>query len=156
MLANSVLKRKFTGQLIIKKNKSHISLLPLLVSLNFILLGIAGEKSRVYIPLLFLVAIIAIFISGFIYSKKNTVSIVVKDNELLINGAWITKRDIDTLTAISLNGFSNKLTFSFIDRSSVSVDYADYRSTDMADLISYLHQFSKHKLYMSENIKTGS
>lgn len=152
-LVRSTIKRRLSGQLTIRKQKQNIGFSSVSLVLFWTLFAIAGQEDDIYVALLFWVLLLADMISNRIYKKEKPISIVVNNNELLINDVRIIKRNIESITKINLSGLTDNITFSFSDKSPITIDLGNYNYDDIKTLVSYLAEHSKQNITISENLK---
>lgn len=151
-LTGSVIKRNLSGQIVIRKQKQSIGISSILLALIWTVFAVLGQKGVMYVALLCWALLLAGLISNRIYQKERPISIVVDNNNLLINSVWLIKRNIRTLTKISLNGLTDNIALSFSDKSAITIDRRNYNDTDITTLLRYLAEQSAQKVTFSENL----
>lgn len=153
-LTKSIIKRNLSGQIVIRKQKQNIGVSSILLTLTWTVFAIVGQKDDIYVALLFWILLLAGLISNRIYKKERPISIVVNNNDLLINNVWLIKRNTKTLTRISLNGLTDNIALSFSDQSAITIDRRNYNDADITTLLRYLTEQSAQKVTFSENLMT--
>lgn len=153
-LTKSIIKRNLSGQIVIRKQKQNIGGASILLALTWTIFAIVGQKDDIYVALLFWTLLLADLISNRIYKKETPISIVVDDNNLLINNVSLIKRNIKTLTKIRLNELTDNIALSFSDKSAITIDRSNYNDADITMLLRYLTEHSAQKVTFSDNLKT--
>jgi hypothetical protein len=152
-LTRSIFKRNLVGQIIIHAQKKSLSFTSILLAIVWTIFAISGQKNDIFIAFLFWTFVIGDLVSKKIYKKEKPIYFVVNNGQLIINDIWLLKRDIATLTKISLNGLTDNITLSFAEKSNLKFNRNNFDYEDVKMLVNFLKMHSKQSVTISENLK---
>lgn len=152
----SVLNRNFESDFKIRSQKKTMSIFDIGVALFwtlYILFLTDFKESLSFLIFVFWVFPISEFIMRFLYKAKKPYTILVKDNELILNKRWIKKRKLSKLNQIQFDRFNKNLKLVFEKKTAISFKTTEYKIEDIQSLIAILIDKSENKVILPENYK---
>jgi hypothetical protein len=150
----SVINKNFESDFKLRSQKKTFSLVEIGISFGwtaFILLTEEKYNDYIYIILIFWYIPFAELIMWLIYLKKKPYTILIKENELILNKRWTQKRKLNELTQIQYNRFSNNLKLDFKSKSAISIKTTEYKVEDIQKLLEIMIDKSQNKVFVPQN-----
>lgn len=151
-----ILRRNIPGQIQIRSQQKSLDGIIILAVTLVLLLFIMEGGEQVYFTAVWCSFLLSDIFEDYLYRKHKPVTIVIDHNELIFSGITTTKRDLETLTAIRLNGVTNDLVCSFSGSSSIAFKHRDYKKTDIELFIEEAKSKSLYPVEVSTNLVVHS
>jgi TRAP-type uncharacterized transport system fused permease subunit len=152
----ATINRKFTGQLQIRSQRKSVSAMTVVLVGLWALLAVIEGREQMYFAAIFGAILVSELLEDFLYKKEKPVTLIIDGNELIVNSVWIIRRNVETLTRVKLNNFTNNLVCSFTENSSITIKYSDYKKENIDILIDTLRSKSQYSVEVSSNLALNS
>lgn len=152
-LTKFVMNREFNGEINIRKQRHTPNYFILGLFFIWTLVAISSKRNGFIIPVLLLSFFINDLLANQLYNKMKPVFICIKNEELILNGIWVKRRNIKECKEVNIISFTNKLIFSFNDNSPLEIDKGDFSDNDLLALIEYIKERSLYTFKIGERLK---
>ncbi len=144
--------RNAEGDLLIRRQKYPINIGFIIMALIWTMLVVLGKRLDIYYVLFFWMAPVVNGITAFYYKRRKPVYIIIQEKDFIINDIWPIRRNIDTISGIRLNGFTNKLRIAFSGQSDLIFNTEEFKKDDLTELIYTLRGLCPHEIMITENM----
>jgi hypothetical protein len=144
------------GQIQIRSQKKSLDGTTILAVTLILLFFIIEGREQIYFTAVWCSLLLSDILEDYLYRKHQPVTIVINHNELIFSGISISKRNLETLTAIRLNSITNDLVCSFSGSSSIAFKHRDYTEADMKLFVEEGKSKSLHPVALSTNLVVNS
>lgn len=152
-LTKFVMNREINGEINIRKQRHTPNYFILGLVFIWTLVAISSKRNGYIIPVLLLSFFINDLLANQLYKKMKPVFICIKDEELILNGIWVKRRNIKECKEVNIISLTNKLIFSFNDNSPLEIDKGDFSDNDLLALIEYIKERSLYTFKIGERLK---
>ncbi len=145
--------KKIEGDFIFYKQKNRIQPLFIVLAITATIGYFINSKKDLFQIILFWSIVIFDIITSFITNKVKPIGIVIKANYLICNDSNNTKRDLNKVKSLKLNGFTNEIEMNFEEEKRILIKQSEYLNIDIEILVSLCIEKSNGKVSISENLK---
>jgi hypothetical protein len=108
-------------------------------------------KNIIYLVLIVWTFPIVELFMWFVYKRKKSFTLFIKENEMILNRRWNPKRNLTELTQIQFDRFSKNLKLDFKSKSEISIKTTEYKTKDIEKLLEILIQKSENNVFIPRN-----
>lgn len=144
--------RDTEGDLLIRRQKYPINIGFIILAFIWTMLVVFGKRLDIYYVLFFWMAPVANGITAFYYKRRKPVYIIIQKKDFIINDIWPIRRNIDAISGIRLNGFTNKLRIAFSGQTDLIFNTEEFKKDDLTELIYTLRGLCQQEIKISENV----
>lgn len=153
-LIKAIINRPMIGEIEVRKLREGPRYFLLILAIMSTLSIVLSRRQDIYMALTLWIFIIANIVASQLYKKSKPMFLVVNDGKLIFNGsARLTKRNVESLTEIGLDAWTNKMIFSFNDSSALDIERGEYSDIELRSLVEYLIANSKQVVKLNRNMK---
>lgn len=150
----SIFKRSFqTGQ-VFRSHSKRLNPFSIGLALIFTILYIARrhEYNLIFIVLIFWSIPFIELVMQFIYKKRNPVTLVIQEDQIIQNRPQLNQRNLKDLVDIKYDRFNKMLKLQFKSASKISIYTKGYQQQDLSYLLQLIVQYSEHDVTVPENL----
>ena len=150
----SIFKRSFqTGQ-VFRSHSKRLNPFSIGLALIFTILYIARrhEYNLIFIVLIFWSIPFIELVMQFIYKKRNPVTLVIQEDQIIQNRPQLNQRNLKDLVDIKYDRFNKMLKLHFKSASKISIYTKGYQQQDLSYLLQLIVQYSEHDVTVPENL----
>jgi hypothetical protein len=145
--------KKIEGDFIFYKQTKRIQPLFIVLAIAATIGYFINSKKDLFQIILFWSIVIFDIITSFITNKVKPIGIVIKANYLICNDSNNTKRDLNKVKSLKLNGFTSEIEMNFEEEKRILIKQSEYLNIDIEKLVSLCIEKSNGKVSISENLK---
>ena len=150
----SVMNQSYDAEFKMKSQRKTFGIFELIYAVTWTLM--LSFRSENYKNIVFLICIAWTFpivdlIMWFIYKQKKPFTLFIKENELILNRRWKTRRNLTELTQIQFDRFSKNLKLDFKSKSEISIKTSEYKTEEIEKLLEILIEKSENNVFIPQN-----
>lgn len=101
------------------------------------------------------IAVLFHLVNNILISKLKPISLIINDNQIVLNFPFKSIREISEITQIKLNGLTDEIKIHFKKKSSLIIQRGEYKPLDIEQFIALCNERSKGNIIISDNLKRG-
>jgi len=141
------------GEIVFRQQSKSVRILFIILALiPSIGYFINGRFNILQISIFWSIVLFDIIVS-ILTNKLKPIAIVINGDRLELNNQSKTARNLSSLKAISLNGFTNEINMTFSDQSNLLINQNHFSKNDIQKLIDICIAKSRQALTISDNLK---
>lgn len=152
----TISKRKLNGQLVIEKNAPRTFYTKVVLLILFIVFSISISYDTKYIKYLNFSFLLFAFafdeVDNYVKRKFKYNSLIIDNSTLIINGLFISKRDLKDLVKIHSIDLGDYLILTFKNSRRLTIERSHYKKGELWDFITKMISFSHDKVELTSGV----
>ncbi|WP_179377353.1 hypothetical protein [Winogradskyella wichelsiae] len=150
----SVLNKNYESDFKMQSQRKVLGIYELIYAIAWtLLLSFSNDNYNdvIFLILIFWTFPLAELVLWFIYKKKKTLTLFIKENQLILVKRWTQKRNLTELTQIRFDRFGKNLKLDFKSKSEISIKTTEYNADDIQKLLEILIEKSENNVFVPNN-----